>query len=45
MELFLYYVVPNVVMFSGIYLFSKALEHQVWYVIENYEKIRDMAKL
>lgn len=36
MELFVYYILPNIVLFSGIYAVAKAAEHSAWYVIENY---------
>lgn len=37
MELFVYYILPNIVLFGGIYAVAKAAEHSAWYVIENYD--------
>lgn len=36
-EIVLYYVLPNVALFGGIYLFAKAIEAAVWHFICNYE--------
>jgi hypothetical protein len=40
MEIFVYYVLPNVLLFGGIYLFARAAEYAVWYGIENYHKLK-----
>ena len=42
MELFLYYVLPNVVLFGLIYVIAKLAESASWYVIENYDNLIDM---
>ena len=39
MDLILHYILPNVVMFGGIYIAGKLLEKSVWYTIENYETL------
>lgn len=41
MEILVYYVVPNIVLFGGIYLFAKLLEKFNWYVISNYDRLID----
>ena len=40
MELFIYYILPNVLLFGSIYLFARAGADLVWYVISNHEKFR-----
>lgn len=37
-ELVVYYVLPNIAMFGGLYLLGKGIETAVWNVIENHEK-------
>ena len=39
MELFVYYILPNIVLFCGIYIIAKLTERSAWYVIENYDKL------
>ena len=39
MEILIYYVLPNVALFSGLYLLSKGIENVVWFIIENYDAI------
>lgn len=39
MEIFTYYVLPNVALFGSIFLFSKFVEHVSWHVIYNYDNI------
>lgn len=39
MEIFLYYVLPNIALFGSIYIVAKAVEHINWYVIENYDDL------
>ena len=41
METLLYYVLPNVVLFGGIYVIAKLLERYSWYVITNYDRLVD----
>ncbi len=43
MEIFVYYVLPNIAMFGGIYLLAKCVEAAVWHVISNFDNI--VAKL
>jgi hypothetical protein len=45
MEILIYYVLPNVALFSGLYLLSKGIENVVWFVIENHDAIiaRDLS--
>lgn len=42
METLLYYVLPNIALFGGLYALSKLIEHGTWYVIENHEAIEDI---
>jgi hypothetical protein len=44
MEILIYYVVPNVLLFGGIYAFSKLIEKSVWYVIEHHEFYEEVMK-
>ena len=44
MEILVYYVVPNLVLFGSIYLFAKLLEKFNWYVISNYNRLIDSLK-
>lgn len=39
MEILVYYVVPNIALFGGIYLLAKGMEHAVWQLICNYDTI------
>jgi hypothetical protein len=41
METLLYYVLPNVALFGGIYVVDKLLERYSWYVITNYDRLVD----
>ena len=41
MEILVYYVVPNVALFGGIYLVAKLFERSSWYVISNYNRLVD----
>jgi len=43
MEIFVYYVLPNIALFGGVYLLAKGVEHAAWYFIANYDNI--VAKL
>ena len=43
MEILLYYLLPNIALFGGIYILAKAAEHAVWHFISNYDTI--VAKL
>ncbi len=45
MEILIYYILPNVVMFGGLYLLSKGIEKATWFFIENYDAIvaRDLS--
>jgi hypothetical protein len=45
MEILIYYVLPNVALFGGLYLLSKGIENVVWFVIENHDAIiaRDLS--
>lgn len=40
MELLTYYVLPNVLLFGGIYLFGRAAQAAVWYAICNYAELK-----
>lgn len=37
MEILLYYILPNIILFGGIYGIAKVIEDVSWYMIENYE--------
>jgi len=37
MEIFVYYVLPNIALFGGIALFAKTVEYAMWYFINNYD--------
>lgn len=37
MEILIYYILPNVALFGGLYLLSKGIENAFQFVIENYE--------
>jgi hypothetical protein len=39
MQLLTYYVLPNMLLFGGIYLFGRAAQAAVWYAICNYTEI------
>lgn len=39
-ELIVYYILPNVVMFGGIYAACKYVENATWYYIENFEALQ-----
>lgn len=39
MEILVYYVVPNIALFGGIYLLAKGMEHAFWHFINNYDNI------
>jgi hypothetical protein len=41
MEILLYYILPNIALFGGIYLLTKGIESSSWYVIINYERLVD----
>lgn len=38
MQIFVNYIIPNVMLFGGIYLVAKYVENSVWYYIENYDE-------
>jgi hypothetical protein len=44
MEIFLNYVIPNVILFGGIYGLAKLVEAGVWYVICNYDSLVALMK-
>jgi len=39
LEILIYYVVPNVAMFGGLYALAKYIENATWYFIENYDEV------
>lgn len=39
LEIILWYVLPNVALFGGLYLLSKGIERATWFFIENYDDI------
>lgn len=41
MEIFVNYVLPNIVMFGGLYLVAQGVETASWYVISNYETLME----
>ena len=42
MELFLYYVLPNIVLFGLLYVVAKLVESATWYVIENNDNLTSL---
>lgn len=42
MEIFIYYILPNIVLFGGIYVVFKYVERITWYCIENHNLIKNM---
>lgn len=44
METLVYYVLPNVAMFGGLYLIAKGIERATWYVICNYDTLIEKVK-
>ena len=38
MNEFIYYILPNVVLFGGLWIFAKNLEYITWLLIENHEE-------
>jgi hypothetical protein len=38
MDIFIYYVIPNVILFGGIYAITRYVEHATEYYINNYEE-------
>jgi hypothetical protein len=45
MEILIYYILPNVALFGGLYLLSKGIENVMWFIIENHDAIvaRDLS--
>lgn len=39
MEILVYYVMPNIALFGGIYLLAKGMERAFWHFIINYDNI------
>lgn len=39
-QLLLEYILPNVLLFGGIYLFARAAEYTVWYAICNHKELK-----
>ena len=39
MDIFVFYVLPNIALFGGIYAVCKLFEHAWWYVICNYDNV------
>lgn len=45
MDILIYYVLPNVALFGGLYALAKVIEYGTWYLIENHESIdKEMRK-
>jgi len=44
MDILVYYILPNFVMFGSLYLVAKGVEHATWYVICNYETLIEKVK-
>ena len=40
MEILTHYILPNIALFGGIYVFAKAAEAAVWYGITNYDRLK-----
>ena len=41
LEIVLWYVLPNVALFGGIFALCKLFERAVWFIIENYDAYLD----
>lgn len=41
MELITYYIIPNILLFGGIYIVGKAIEMATWQFIVNYDAIEE----
>lgn len=39
-EILVYYVLPNVALFGGLYMIAKYVENATWHYIENYDEIQ-----
>lgn len=39
LETFLWYVLPNIALFGGLWLIAKGAEHFMWFLIQNYDDI------
>jgi hypothetical protein len=39
-ELIVYYILPNVALFGGIYLLCKYVENATWNYIQNFDKLQ-----
>lgn len=39
LEIILWYVLPNIVLFGGLHFLGKGIERAVWFFIENYTDI------
>jgi hypothetical protein len=39
MEIFVNYIIPNIILFGGIFVFAKGIEYASWYLICNYDTI------
>lgn len=37
--MFLEYILPNVLLFGGLYALGKGLERWMWFMIENYDQL------
>lgn len=44
MDTLVYYILPNIVLFGGIFVISKLIERASWYVIENFETLIEKVK-
>lgn len=34
------YIIPNILLFGGIYIFGKIAENTMWHIINNYNEIK-----
>lgn len=41
LEILVYYVLPNVLLFGGLYAIARYVENATWYFIENYDEIQE----
>ena len=39
MEILIHYILPNIALFGGIYVFGKVMENAVWHFVSNYDSI------
>lgn len=41
-ELIAHYIIPNIILFGGIFAVAKAFEYATWHTIENFDEVVEM---